>query len=405
MRFEQIVLDNGLQVIAEIHPGAHSAAVGVFVDAGSRDECGANAGVSHFLEHMAFKGTPTRSADDVNRELDEMGSHSNARTGEEQTIYHASVLPVFLPQITELFCDLMRPSLRADDFETEKKVIIEEILMYEDQPPFGGHERLMAAYFGEHPLGQSVLGTAESVTGLTPEAMRAYFEQHYAPDNIIIAAAGKVDWEPWLESIREATSTWIPSRQQRQPSKAAPNFGHEVMTKPQASQEYLLQLSPAPAAEDPDRFAARLLSTIIGDDTGSRLFWEFVDPGRAEFAGIGNYEYQGDGVAFTILGCEPEAIEENRERLERIQRGATTDTITENELERAKRKTVASLLLQSERPENRMFSIGNQWRVHERYRTSREVAQLYQAVTLADVQRIAEQYRYTDNYTLLVGPV
>ncbi|MEZ6106288.1 MAG: pitrilysin family protein [Pirellulaceae bacterium] len=399
------MLDNGLQVIAEIHPGAHSAAVGVFVDAGSRDECGANAGVSHFLEHMAFKGTPTRSADDVNRELDEMGSHSNARTGEEQTIYHASVLPVFLPQITELFCDLMRPSLRADDFETEKKVIIEEILMYEDQPPFGGHERLMAAYFGEHPLGQSVLGTAESVTGLTPEAMRAYFEQHYAPDNIIIAAAGKVDWEPWLESIREATSTWIPSRQQRQPSKAAPNFGHEVMTKPQASQEYLLQLSPAPAAEDPDRFAARLLSTIIGDDTGSRLFWEFVDPGRAEFAGIGNYEYQGDGVAFTILGCEPEAIEENRERLERIQRGATTDTITENELERAKRKTVASLLLQSERPENRMFSIGNQWRVHERYRTSREVAQLYQAVTLADVQRIAEQYRYTDNYTLLVGPV
>lgn len=404
MKFEHVTLDNGLQVVAEIHPGAHSAAVGIFVDAGSRDEVASIAGVSHFLEHMAFKGTPSRSADDVNRELDEMGSHSNARTSEEQTIYHASVLPVFLPEITRLFCDLMRPSLRSEDFETEKKVIIEEILMYDDQPPFGGHERLMAAYYGSHPLGQSVLGTVDSVTGLTPESMRKYFEERYSSDNIIIAAAGKVDWEPWLDAIKDATADWKPSGRMRQITAVQPCLGREVMTKPQASQEYLLQLSAAPGATDDDRIAARLLATIFGDDTGSRLFWEFVDPGKAEFAGVGNYEFVGNGVAFTILCCEPEAMDSNLERLTELQREIGSGNVTEDELERAKRKTMASLLLQSERPENRMFSVGNQWRIHQRYRTAREVAERYRKVTLADLKRVAETYRYDQNFTLLVGP-
>lgn len=404
MKFEQVTLENGLQVVAEIHPGAHSAAVGIFVDAGSRDETAEIAGVSHFLEHMAFKGTASRSADDVNRELDEMGSHSNARTSEEQTIYHASVLPIFLPEITKLFCDLMRPSLRSEDFETEKKVIVEEILMYDDQPPFGGHERLMAAYYGSHPLGQSVLGTVDSVTALTPESMRRYFDDRYSSDNIIIAAAGKVDWDLWLESIREATSDWRPSGRTRSIQSVEPCLGREMMTKPQASQEYLLQLSAAPGATDADRFAARLLSTIFGDDTGSRLFWEFVDPGKAEFAGVGNYEFLGNGVAFTILCCEPEAMEENLERLTQLQKEIATGSISEDELERAKRKTMASLLLQSERPENRMFSVGNQWRVHKRYRTAREVAEQYRNITLNDLRQVAEKYRFDQNYTLLVGP-
>jgi len=128
MKFKHKTLSNGLQIVAEVNPQAYSAAFGFFVNAGSRDETAKNSGVSHFLEHMAFKGTPTRSAEDVNRQLDEMGSHSNARTGEERTIYHAAVLPEFQTPIVELLCDLMRPSLRDDDFDVEKKVIIEEIL-------------------------------------------------------------------------------------------------------------------------------------------------------------------------------------------------------------------------------------------------------------------------------------
>ena len=168
MKFEHMVLDHGLQVVAEVNPQAYSASFGIFVNAGSRDETEANSGVSHFLEHMAFKGTASRTAEDVNRQLDEMGSHSNARTGEERTIYHATVLPEFQTPIIELLCDLMRPSLRDEDFDVEKKVILEEIMMYDDQPPFGGHERIMAAFYGEHPLSKSVLGTTETVAALTP---------------------------------------------------------------------------------------------------------------------------------------------------------------------------------------------------------------------------------------------
>ena len=123
------------------------------------------------------------------------------------------------------------------------------------------------------------------------------------------------------------------------------------------------------------------------------MFWEFVDPGRAEFAGIGNYEFLGNGVAFTILCCDPEAMDENRERLVALQTDATDGSLTEAELERAKRKTIASLLLQAERPESRMFSIGNQWRLHQRYRTTREVAAMYQAVTLADIERDMDRQR------------
>ena len=163
MEFREARLSNGLEIIAECNDRAYSAALAFFVKAGSRDESPEVSGVSHFLEHMTFKGTPRRSAADVNRELDEIGSHSNACTSEEQTVYYAAFLPEYQPQAIDILSDIMRPSLRQDDFDTEKQVIIEEILKYEDQPPFGAHEKCMAAYFGSHPLGNSILGTAESV--------------------------------------------------------------------------------------------------------------------------------------------------------------------------------------------------------------------------------------------------
>ena len=210
MQFKQTELDNGLTIVAECNPQAYSSAFGVFVNAGARDETDRISGVSHFLEHMAFKGTATRSAEDVNRELDEMGSHSNARTGEERTIYHATVLPEFQTPVAGLLCDIMRPSLRTDDFEMEKKVIIEEIRMYEDQPPFGGHERIMASFFGDHDLSRNILGSVESVGQMTPEDMRAYFETRYAPNNMTFAAAGNVDFESLVDSIGQMTQSWQP---------------------------------------------------------------------------------------------------------------------------------------------------------------------------------------------------
>src|SRR6188472_4450769 len=148
MKFRSATLDNGLEIVAECNDSAHSLGVGYFVRTGARDETDEVAGVSHFLEHMIFKGTPRRTAEDVNREFDEMGAHYNAFTSEENTVYYAAVLPEHATPAMELLADIIRPSLREEDFNTEKKVIIEEIKMYEDQPPFGADEKCKAAHFG-----------------------------------------------------------------------------------------------------------------------------------------------------------------------------------------------------------------------------------------------------------------
>jgi predicted Zn-dependent peptidase len=157
--FRHAVLDNGLTVIAECSPEAHTAAVGFFVKTGARDEPRELMGVSHFLEHMVFKGTNDLSADEINRRFDWMGASANAFTSEEDTVYHAAVLPSQQHEAVDLLARMMRPALREEDFATEKLVILEEIRMYDDQPPFGADDRCRAAFFGQHPLARSVLGT------------------------------------------------------------------------------------------------------------------------------------------------------------------------------------------------------------------------------------------------------
>ena len=303
MEFRQRTLDNGLEVVAECNPLAYSTAVAFFVKTGDRDETDGNSGVSHFLEHMAFKGTPTRSADDVNRELDEMGSHSNAYTSEEQTVYYAAVLPEYWDRAVELLSDILRPSLREEDFHTEKQVVLEEIAKYDDQPPFGAHEKCMAAHFLDHPLARSVLGTAASVGALTPAQMRAYFEERYSPGNMALAAAGNIDFEELVSLASRCCGDWAPLPVSRQTDRARPHRGLEVFHHHIATQQYAVHISGGPAAEDNDRYAGRILATVLGDDSGSRLYWALVDNGRAEYAATSAYEFQSAGVLMTCLCC------------------------------------------------------------------------------------------------------
>ena len=172
MEFFEHKLYNGLQIVAERNPHVHSVAVGFYVRAGARDETPEESGVSHFLEHMAFKGTQRHSADDVNRVFDEVGAKYNASTSEETTLFYGAILPEYLPTTLDLLADIIFPSLRDDDFNMEKKVILEEIGMYDDQPGFLVYERAMQAHFKGHPLGQSILGSVDSITALTSAQMR-----------------------------------------------------------------------------------------------------------------------------------------------------------------------------------------------------------------------------------------
>src|SRR4029077_19572949 len=247
MQFQQTTLDNGLEVIAELNEGALSVAARFLVKTGSRDESSALAGVSHFLEHMTFKGTARRDAVAVNRDFDHVGAKHNAQTSEEDTFYHVSCLPEYLPQAFDVLADILRPSLRDEDFETEKQVIIEEIRMYLDNPMSVAYEAAKTAHFGAHPLGQSILGTVESISELRVEQMRDYFARRYSPANIVLAFAGKTDWDQVLELTRSHCSSWQgpPAERGALPPKGTGSF--EAILRADDKQQTVIGVADAPA--------------------------------------------------------------------------------------------------------------------------------------------------------------
>ena len=404
MEFRSHRLDNGLEVVAETNTDAHSMSVAFVVRAGSRDETDKVAGVSHFLEHMCFKGTPRRSADDVNREFDEIGAHYNAFTSEECTVYYAAVLPEYQEASVDLLADILRPSLRPDDFDMEKKVILEEIQMYLDQPPFGMDDRIKQLHMGGHPLARSVLGTSSSIGDLTAAEMREYFDARYSADNVFVAAAGKVDFDALVEQVAKRCRDWQAKAIGRNLPRAASQPRFEVVHRPTATQEYVLQLADAPASEDSDRYAAKLLATIVGDDTGSRMYWELTDPGLAETASLGHYEYLGAGMFYTWLACEPEMLEENLARLHAIYQGVERDGITEDELRQAKNKVKARVVLSSERPQSRLLNVGGNWLQRREYRSVADDLKSLDDVTVADVRGVLRRFPLSNVSTITVGP-
>src|SRR5712675_2546471 len=194
LTFKHHQLKNGLDIIAEINPDSHSVAAGMFVKTGARDESMDVNGVSHFLEHMMFKGSEKYTWEDVNRIFDEIGARYNASTSQEMTSYYANVLPEFTERAMEHLSHLLRPAIRVEDFTNEKKVILEEIAMYLDDPGHRLYERLMETHFGNHPLSQSILGAAERIQALQRDQMADYFRTRYGPGNMVLSVTGNLDF-------------------------------------------------------------------------------------------------------------------------------------------------------------------------------------------------------------------
>jgi len=405
VEFRQSTLDNGLDIVAEVNPNAYSLATAFFVKTGARDETEEIAGVSHFLEHMMFKGTDRRSAEDVNRELDELGAQSNAYTSEEQTVYYAVVLPELQEPTVDLLADIMRPSLRQDDFDTEKKVILEEIMKYADQPPYGGHEKSMAAYFGEHPLGNSVLGTLDSVGDLKRDQMMAYFENRYSPSNMALVASGNVDFDALVRQAETLCGAWQRQSVHRNTDRPRGHQNFNLITKETSTQQYVIQLSEGPASDDERRYAARLLATIMGDDVGSRYYWELVETGLAEYASMEAYEYQGCGLMLNFVCCGPDDTERVMEIVRKQIVKLYQDGISERELELAKNKVCTQVVLSSERPANRLFSVGSGWIQRGKLRSVKETVEAYQTVTVDDIQDYIQAFNLQETSTTTVGPL
>jgi predicted Zn-dependent peptidase len=404
VRFHQTVLDNGLQVIAELNDQAYSVAAGFFVKTGSRDESPELAGVSHFLEHMVFKGTDTRDALAVNRDLDRVGAKNNAQTSEEDTVYHVTCLPEYLPKSFEVISDIMRPSLREKDFETEKKVIIEEIRMYLDNPMMVAYEAAKSLHFAAHPLGHSVLGTVESIEGLTSAQMRSYYASRYGPANIVLAFAGKTSWEQALDLAHTRCGSWTGPAARRVAARPKGSSHFQALLREEDNQQIVIAVSDAPPLESDDRYAAALIGAVLGDHTGSRLYWALIDPGYADGIEVTYQDYNQAGVFYTFLSCDPQEVQANLGRISDTFREVMAEGLTEEELTQAKNKVLARTVLRSERPMGRLMPLGFHWAYRHEHVTVETELELYSNVTVSDVRRVLESWPLVPMTIVSVGP-
>ncbi|MEK6235216.1 MAG: insulinase family protein, partial [Planctomycetales bacterium] len=361
MEFREHVLPNGLEVVAECNPKAHSCAFTFWVKAGARDETPELSGVSHFLEHMVFKGTDKRTAEDVNREFDEMGADYNAGTGDEATDYHAFLLPENLDWALELWSDVLRPALREDDFTMEKKVIVEEIRESLDQPPYGADDHCKERFFGDHPLSRGILGTVESVEALTVDAMRSYFDERYVASNITLVAAGKIEFDRLVETAEKLCGHWPSGKATRRPAQANPRFGFEVQEKASSHQQYVVQRAPSPGAGEDGRYAAHLLCAAMASATGGRLYWDLIDSGEADSVSLSPCDYFDAGFFLTFMSCAPDQTAANLQVIQDHFQRVEKDGITQAELDQVRNKIKSRRVLASERPRGRLFNIANNW--------------------------------------------
>ncbi len=385
IRYHETTLENGLKVIAEVNPEAQSAAMGYFVRTGARDEAPEESGVSHFLEHMVFKGPEGMTALEVNRAFDALGAQYNAFTSEENTVFYGAVLPELLPDLLALFSRLMRPELREEDFETERKVILEEIALYQDRPEYVAFERARERYFRDHPLAHRVLGTRESIEAMTRERMAAYHARRYRAGNLVLAFAGRLDWEGIVDRAAELTAGWPAGRPERRYPPFAPRREEVREGYSRARQLYLVGLFPGYAAQDERRFAAGVLASILGDAGSSRLHWALVDKGLVEHASAGHEENDGLGSFYLYAAARPEneaavyrAVEEELSRL-------AAEPPGEEELARAKTKAKTQIVFAGETPMRRLFHLGLSYVYTGRYQPLAEVLSRVEAVTRDDL--------------------
>jgi len=406
MQFKQKTLANGLVLIGEINPAAMSAAVGFFVRTGARDETAEINGVSHFLEHMLFKGTDRLGALEVNEAFDRRGAQFNAFTSEENTVFYAAVLPEYLEQITELWSELMRPALRDDDFNIEKNVIKEEIAMYQDAPSFDVIDRCRALHFGTHPCGYSVLGTVEGIDALSAEQMRAYFARRYAPNNMVVACTGNFDWDRFCTAVEAAAGSWPAQTAERTLTHYEGTKQKEQASKPNLNRQHICLMHTGVSAQDPRRFAASLLGVIVGDDHGSRFYWELVDKALTEAASLHFGAMDGTGLFYSYICCGAENTPRVMGIVDNIFADLARDGITADELTMARNKVLSSLVIKNELPMGRLVDLGFNWMYLGKYRPIEEDVEAIKSVRIEEVNSLVRELNLGSftQYSLTPGP-
>lgn len=402
MKFHTCTLKNGLTLIAEQRETAVSCAIGFFARTGARDETIELAGVSHFLEHMMFKGTSSRSALDITYQLGALGAQANAYTSEENTVYYMAVLPEYFSKAVELLSDMLRPSLDAAEFDVEKKVILEEIALYQDRPTHALFERSLREFFGAHPAGNSVLGTLESVSNLTQAQMREYFERRYGASNLVLAATGNFDWEEFVDLAEKHCGHWASGAAGRDYAVHVPAESEVRLTKAELNRAHLCLLSPGPSAQESSRYAAEVLSCILGDHSGSRAYWALVDKGLADCASIDVDTMDRTGVIYGYTSSVEGRIHEVGDALRAIMSSAAD--FRDEDLSRAVTKLSTRLVLQGESSMRRLMSIGLDWIYRATYSTLQEELSRIQSVNRAEISDLLEAYDFRPTNKVVLVP-
>jgi len=407
------VLPSGLRVVSESMPGVRSAALGVWVGVGSRDETPSLAGASHYLEHLLFKGTRRRDAMAISSAIEAVGGEINAFTTKEYTCYYARVLDADLPLAVDVVSDLVTSSLvTTADVEAERTVILEEIAMHEDEPGDAVHDLFAEAMYADGPMGRSVLGTVESITTLSRTAINGYYRRRYRPRNLVVSAAGNIDHAVLVRQVRrafEAAGALDGPHEVPAPPRTGghpPRMSTGVrLTSRKTEQSHLILGVPGVTRNDDRRFALGVLNAAFGGGMSSRLFQE-VREKRGLAYSVYSYSSQhaDTGSVGIYAGCNPRRVDDVlgicREQMALVaDRGIDAD-----ELARGKGQLRGGLVLGLEDTGSRMSRLGKSELVYDRLLGVDEVLARIDAVTVDEVRAIAADLFSAAPTLAVVGP-
>ncbi len=383
-------LDNGLRLLTERMTQVRSVSIGVWLTRGSRHETAERGGIAHFVEHMLFKGTSSRSAEDIAQVIDSIGGQLDAFTAKEYASYYIKVLDEHLPLAIDVLSDIvLNPAFHVEDIEREKKVVVEEIKMVEDTPDDLVHEIFTQGFWENHPLGRPILGTRETVESFTADVLRSYFHNAYIAPNLIVSAVGNLEHARVRELLEKAFAR-VP-RTGEPLVEAAPVVAPKILIRnKELEQSHLcLGVSSYPQSHG-DRYSSYVLNTLLGGSMSSRLFQNVREKrglAYAVFSGLSAYR---DAGTFTIYaGCSNEAVGEVIDLVIEELRGVRQASVPEAELQRAKDHLKGSLMLSLENTASRMSHLARQEIYFDRQFGLDETLQGIESVTTADVQRVA----------------
>jgi predicted Zn-dependent peptidase len=391
---ETTALSNGVRVITEAMPHVRSVSVGIWIGSGSRRESSEQNGISHFIEHVLFKGTTRRSAEDIARSVDSIGGNLDAFTAKELVCFNTKVLDEHLSLAFDVLADLvLHPLFRPEDIEKEKGVILEEIKMEADSPDYLVHEIFSSNFWKDHPLGKPILGTRETVKRFDQRMISDYYHSVYAPENLLVTAAGNLTHERLVNLVREHFES-LPPTAAAPPDPVPSTHARIALRNKKALEQVHLCLGvPSYPLPHQGRFACYVLNTLLGGGMSSRLFQNIRERQGLAYAVFSELSpYRDTGCLSIYAGTSLESARRVVESILKEFRELKQDPVNDEELRRAKDHLKGSLMLSLESTASRMSNLARQEMYFGRFFTLDELVESIEAVTAADVQRIAQTF-------------